>query len=85
MKFHKQYQFQYFEEFLILKGKSFPKARKIDKRMVYNFLVSGTQKNDNLTEFGISLIFSRFDYDRDLMISYEDFVRAISPIYNYKI
>ena len=77
--------FSPYEEFLILKGKSFPKARKIDKRMVYNFLVSGSQKNDNLTEFGISLLFSRFDYDRDLMISYEDFVRAISPIYNYKI
>ena len=77
--------FSPYEEFLILKGKGFPKARKIDKRMVFNFLVSGAQKNDNLTEFGISLIFSRFDYDKDLMISYEDFVRAISPIYNYKI
>ena len=85
MQYVNNKNFSPYEEFLILKGQGFPKARKIDKRMVYNFLVSGTQKNDNLTEFGISLIFSRFDYDRDLMISYEDFVKGISPINNYQI
>ena len=53
--------------------------------MVYNFLIVGADKKDNLTEFGINILFSRFDYDQDLMLSYEDFVKGISPINNYQI
>ena len=85
MQYVNNKNFSPYEEFLILKGKGFPKARKIDKRMVYNFLIVGADKKDNLTEFGINILFSRFDYDQDLMLSYEDFVKGISPINNYQI
>jgi hypothetical protein len=54
-------------------------AQKIDKKMFYNYLI----KNINLIDsIPFESLFNRIDFDEDLMISYEDFAKFISPLNN---
>ena len=84
MKFVNDKNFSPYEQFLILKGGNNPKIKKIDKRMIYNYLIENTNEV-TIDELELSLILNRMDNDRDLLISYEDFTFSISPIDIYNV
>ena len=78
IKYTNNVNFNCYEEFLKLKGKM-KSAQKIDKKMLYNYLI---QNNNVIDSIPFECLFNRIDYDEDLMISYEDFAKFVSPNYN---
>ena len=83
MKFVNDKNFSAYEQFLVLKGGN-NKIRKIDKRMIYNYLVENTN-GVTIEEGDVRLILNRIDRDKDMLISYEDFTFSIAPIDVYNI
>ena len=80
LKFVNDKNFSPYEQFLILKGKNSSKITKIDKRMLYNYLIENVFNGETIDDFLINLIYNRMDLDKDLLISYDDFAMGISPI-----
>ena len=80
IKYTNSNNFNCYEDFLKLKGQM-RSAQKIDKKMLYNYLL---QNNNGYTIDSIPFeaLFNRIDWDEDLMISYEDFARFVSPVTN---
>ena len=83
MKFVNDKNFSAYEQFLVLKGGN-SKIRKIDKRMIYNYLIENTN-GVTIEEGDVRLILNRMDRDKDMLISYEDFTFSIAPIDVYNI
>ncbi len=78
IKYTNSVNFNCYEDFLKLKGQM-KSAQKIDKKMLYNYLI----KNINLIDsIPFESLFNRIDFDEDLMISYEDFAKFVSPLNN---
>ena len=78
IKYTNSINFNCYEDFLKLKGQM-KSAQKIDKKMFYNYLI----KNNNLIDsIPFESLFNRIDFDEDLMISYEDFAKFVSPLNN---
>ena len=85
LKFVNDKNFSPYEQFLILKGKNSSKITKIDKRMLYNYLIENVSNGETIDDFLINLIYNRMDLDKDLLISYDDFAMGISPIDVYQV
>ena len=83
MKFVNDKNFSAYEQFLVLKGGN-SKIRKIDKRMIYNYLMENTN-GVTIEEGDVRLILNRMDRDKDMLISYEDFTFSIAPIEVYNV
>ena len=85
LRFVNDKNFSPYEQFLMLKGIENKYITKVDKRMLYNYMIENCKGGSNVDNEGLGSLFNRLDNDEDMLISYDDFAFAISPIINYSV
>ena len=81
MNYFYKRNFSPYEEFIQLRGND-KKAKFINNIMLMNFLeknLNNEEKRNILNKCKINAFFNRFDKDKDMMISFSDFVSNIEP------
>ena len=81
MNYFYKTNFSPYEEFIQLRGND-KKAKFINNIMLMSFLektLNNEEKRDILNKYKINAFFNRFDKDKDMMISFTDFVLNIEP------
>ena len=81
MNYYYKTNFSPYEEFIQLRGND-KKAKFINNIMLINYLeknLNNDEKRDILIKNKINAFFNRFDKDKDMMISFSDFVINIEP------